>query len=198
MRQHSNHPHRGRHHGGRRFAREAEPGESRGHRHGHGHGPGPGHRRSPLGRFFEHGDLRLLVLHLIADRPRHGYELIRAIEELASGAYAPSPGVIYPTLTLLEEMGLVAVSPGEGPRKIHAITAEGEAHLAANQRPLQAILARIAEAGPGTGLAPQIVRAMENLKTALRLRLSRGGLDDAQLRAIAAAIDAAALAVEAA
>jgi hypothetical protein len=63
-----------------------------------------------LGRFFAHGDLRLVILHLIAEKPRHGYEIIKAIEEQVAGAYSPSPGVIYPTLTLLEELGYVTVS----------------------------------------------------------------------------------------
>jgi DNA-binding PadR family transcriptional regulator len=67
-------------------------------RHGGGHG------RSGLRRFFAHGDLRLVILRLIAEKPRHGYEIIKAIEERVAGAYSPSPGVIYPTLTLLEEL----------------------------------------------------------------------------------------------
>ena len=72
-------------------------------RHGHG-------GRSGLGRFFAHGDLRLVILHLIAEKPRHGYEIIKAIEEQVGGAYSPSPGVIYPTLTLLEEIGYQLVA----------------------------------------------------------------------------------------
>src|SRR5262245_41920153 len=84
----------------RRHAR----GEHRHHRHG---------SRS-LGRFFAHGDLRLVILDLIAEKPRHGYEIIKAIEEQVAGAYSPSPGVIYPTLTLLEELGYVTVAEAEG------------------------------------------------------------------------------------
>ena len=83
---------------GRRFSREehGRDGLHLGHsRHGR-HGRGGG-----LGRFFAHGDLRLVILHLIAEKPRHGYEIIKAIEEQVAGAYSPSPGVIYPTLTLL-------------------------------------------------------------------------------------------------
>jgi DNA-binding PadR family transcriptional regulator len=187
--------------GMRRFAREPDGGHGPGHGHGphsddrHGRHRRHGSGRGGLGRFFEHGDLRLLVLHLIAERPRHGYEIIKAIEEQASGAYTPSPGVIYPTLSLLEETGMITVQ-ADGARKTHAITEEGAAHLAANAPGLDAILARIAESGPGRGLAPQILRAMENLKLALRLRLSRGAPDETQLRLIAAAIDAAAVAVE--
>jgi DNA-binding PadR family transcriptional regulator len=151
-----------------------------------------------LGRFFAHGDLRLVILHLIAEKPRHGYEIIKEIEEQVAGAYSPSPGVIYPTLTLLEELGYVTVSTGDGAKKLHAITAEGRAYLAANRRAVDALLARMAETSlaRGGGTAPQIPRAMENLKLALRLRLSRGPLSEEQINATAAAIDAAAIGVE--
>ncbi len=169
-------PHGGRHHG-------------EGHRHGRP-GGGRGHR------LLEHGDLRLLVLALIAEAPRHGYDIIKAIEERAGGAYTPSPGVVYPTLTLLEEIGHIAISSEAGPRKLYAITPEGQAWLDANQPAASAILARLSEHGAEGGLSPQILRAMENLKLALRLRLRRGRLEQADVAAIAAAIDAAAVAVE--
>jgi PadR family transcriptional regulator len=85
-----------------RFARREHRHEDPqfGHRR-HGHGS----RSAGLGRFFAQGDLRLVILHLIAERPRHGYEIIKEIEDQVGGAYSPSPGVIYPTLTLLEELG---------------------------------------------------------------------------------------------
>ena len=174
---------------GRRFAR-GEHGRD-GSRLGGG--------RSGLGRFFAHGDLRLVILHLIAEKPRHGYEIIKAIEERVAGAYSPSPGVIYPTLTLLEELGYVTVSTAdEGGRKLHAITAQGSTFLEANRPALEALLARMDEASRahGGGPAPQILRAMENLKLALRLRLARGPLRAEQADAVAAALDAAAVSVE--
>jgi DNA-binding PadR family transcriptional regulator len=191
----------GRPHGGhgRRFARGGHGPDflSSGHgRHGRG---GAGGGRSGLGRFFAHGDLRLVVLHLIAEKPRHGYEIIKAIEQRAGGAYSPSPGVIYPTLTLLEELGHVTVgTAAEGNRKLHEITPEGLAFLDANRPALDVLLARMDEAGRarGGGPAPQVVRAMENLKLALRLRLERAPLTPAQADAIAAALDAAATGVE--
>lgn len=163
-----------------------------------------GHRRhgggrSGLGRFFAHGDLRLVILHLIAEKPRHGYEIIKAIEERVAGAYSPSPGVIYPTLTLLEELGWVTVSAsGEGARKLHAVTEAGRSFLDANRPALDALLARMDEAARthGDGPPPEVVRAMENLRLALRLRLSRGPLSNAQADALAAALDAAATSVE--
>ena len=182
-------------HRGRRFdrAEQNHDGQHLGHnRHGR-QGRGGG-----LGRFFAHGDLRLVILHLIAEKPRHGYEIIKAIEEQVAGAYSPSPGVIYPTLTHLEELGYVTVSTGDGAKKLHEITAEGRAFLDANRRAVDALLARMAETSRarGGGPAPQILRAMENLKLALRLRLSRGALSDEQINAVAAAIDAAATGVE--
>jgi DNA-binding PadR family transcriptional regulator len=205
---HSHHPHG--HHGlrdeTRRFARgllgrlrhgEPSPGHAPGDTAGEGR-QGHHHRggRFRLARLFEHGDLRLVILQLIADKPRHGYELIKAIEDLAGGAYAPSPGVVYPTLTLLEELGFVSVTAGEGPRKLHSITEAGTAHLAANKPGLDAILARVAELTPSGGPPLPVIRAMENLKLALRLRMSRGALSADEVQAIAAAIDAAAEAVE--
>src|SRR3954453_3368735 len=80
-------------------------------------------------RMFESGELRLVLLKLIADEPRHGYDLIRAIEEMTGGEYAPSPGVVYPTLTLLQDMGLFEEAPGEGPRKSFQVTEEGRSYL---------------------------------------------------------------------
>ena len=180
----------------RRFAHGETPGESRRQTDHDEHHRGRGGRGGRVGRFFEHGDLRLVVLQLIADRPRHGYDIIKAVEELAGGAYSPSPGVIYPTLTLLEEVGHITVTPGDGARKLHTITPDGLAQLAANRTSVEAIFARIADSGPTGGPAPQILRAMGNLKLALRLRLSRDRLGEAELRTIAAAIDAAAAAVE--
>jgi DNA-binding PadR family transcriptional regulator len=147
-------------------------------------------------RVFDHGELRLVMLHLIAARPRHGYDIIKAIEERLGGAYAPSPGVVYPTLTLLEEQGHLRALPSEDGKKQFAITPVGEAHLAENRAAVDRALARMDEAGAALGPAPQIVRAMENLKLALRMRMARGPLSDDQASAVAAAIDAAATAVE--
>ncbi|MBV9749731.1 MAG: PadR family transcriptional regulator [Acetobacteraceae bacterium] len=198
------HPHHEHGHG-RRFARgeHGPDGQHFGQHFGHHFGPGRHDRfgrggRAGLGRFFAHGDLRLVILHLIAEKPRHGYEIIKAIEERVAGAYSPSPGVIYPTLTLLEELGYVTVSTGEGAKKLHAITPEGRAFLDTNRAAVDALLARMDEAVRvhGGGPAPQVVRAMENLKLALRLRLSRGPLSDEQANTVAAALDAAATSVE--
>ncbi len=161
---------------------------------GHRHGRGGGGRR---GRIFDQGELRLVILQLIAEKPRHGYEIIKAIEEKLAGSYSPSPGVIYPTLTLLEELGYATVTESDG-KKLHTITEQGSAYLDANRASVDAAFARMAEArsAHGGGAAPPIIRAMENLGLALRLRLVRGPLTEEQNRAIAAVIDAAAIAVE--
>jgi DNA-binding PadR family transcriptional regulator len=184
---------------GRRFARpEHDQGPDHehdgGHRHGYGrHRHGFGGRHRP----FDHGELRLLALAMISAEPRHGYELMKGIEERLGGTYSPSPGVIYPTLAWLEDMGFVALVVAEAGRKRYRITAEGEAFLAANRPALEALEARLGGAGEGrSGVPAPVVRAMENLKLALRLRLRRGPLEPAAAEAIAAALDAAALAVE--
>jgi DNA-binding PadR family transcriptional regulator len=149
------------------------------------------------GRVFDHGDLRLVVLALIGEAPRHGYEIIKAIEERVAGSYSPSPGVIYPTLTMLQDLGQVT-SEEQGGKKLYTISDEGKRYLEANKPAVEAVLARMAEvhARHGGGLAPQILRAMENLKMALRLRLSRGPLDEKQLQAVTTALDTAAQHIE--
>jgi DNA-binding PadR family transcriptional regulator len=196
---------RSHHDHGKRFAREeGNAGRKEGDREGrHGgrgrHGGGPGHDPArALRRFFAHGDLRLVILSLIAEKPRHGYEIIKEIEERVAGAYSPSPGVIYPTLTLLEELGYVSVTLGEGGRRAHAITDAGRSFLAANGPAVEALFARMAEASQTRGgeAAPEIRSAMENLQRALRMRLSRGPLDRDQVTAITTVLDAAAISIE--
>ncbi len=181
-------PHEEHHHGGRRFMRGAH-----GHER-HERGEHPFARGGRLARLLEHGDLKMLVLHLINEKPRHGYEIIKAIEDLAGGAYAPSPGVVYPTLTLLEEIGQVE-STMEGSRKSFAITPAGAEVLAENKGAVEAILARIAASQPREQALP-VIRAMENLKTALRLKLGGRATSADAARKIADALDAAARQIE--
>lgn len=165
--------------------------------HGHEHGGRGFGRGGRGGRFFDQGDLRLVILAMLAQQPSHGYELIKRIEERLGGAYVPSPGVVYPTLTLLEEMGYATLQSSEGPKKLYAATPEGLAYLEQNQASVDALFARIDGAGEGRGnFAPRIMRAMGNVKMALRLRLSQGPLTSEQVDKIAAALDAAALEIE--
>jgi DNA-binding PadR family transcriptional regulator len=164
-----------------------------------GDGPeGWGGRRGRRGRMFESGELRLVLLKLIADEPRHGYDLIRAIEDLTGGEYAPSPGVIYPTLTLLQDMGLIEEAAGEGPRKPVQVTDEGRNHLEEREEEVEALLERLRDLAPreGSGAGPAIGRAVKNLMTALRHRIGRDGLDDDLLHEIAGILDEAAQKIE--
>ncbi len=183
---------------GERLGRMVEEALGHRHAHGHDHGRGFGRHRGGFGRFFEQGDLRLVILGLIAEKPRHGYEIIKAIEERASGAYTPSPGVIYPTLTMLEEQGFIRPTASEGAKRQYEITEEGTAYLNANKAQVDALFAKLGGVGAeqGGGLSPQILRARENLKLAMRMRLSRGTLTEAQATAIAAALDLAATTIE--
>ena len=142
-------------------------------------------------RMFDGGELRLVLLKLIADEPRHGYDLIRAIEEMTGGAYAPSPGIVYPTLTLLDEMNQIAEQQSEGAKKRFAATDEGRAQLAENAEQVDALIARLTELGAHrqrSDRAP-IRRAMRNLRTVLQNRLEAGDLSDDAAHAVAAMID---------
>jgi len=146
---------------------------------------------------FDHGELRLVVLALISERPRHGYEIIKAIEERVAGTYTPSPGVIYPTLTMLEELGHASLTEADG-KKLYAVTPEGTAYLETHKAAVDSALQRMASVNTahGGGPAPEILRARQNLKLALRLREARGPLTQEQVRTITAALDAAAIAIE--
>jgi DNA-binding PadR family transcriptional regulator len=182
-----------------RWARGGDRGEHFGRGFGGGrHGGWGAHRHGGGRRLFEQGDLRFLVLSLIAEKPRHGYELIKEIEERTGGAYAPSPGVVYPLLTMLEEMGQVSLTAEGGGKKLYAITAEGTADLEANKETLDHIKAHVdgvRERSVG-GRSPQIMRAIQNFRMALHLRMERGAVTDEKAQAIAAVIDQAAQAIE--
>jgi DNA-binding PadR family transcriptional regulator len=149
-------------------------------------------------RIFTGDELRLVLLALIADQPRHGYDLIREIEERTGGAYAPSPGVVYPTLTLLADMDHIAEQAAEGAKKLYAITVTGQAHLDENAEQVALLMGRLAELGTQreqSGRSP-VRRAMGNLKMAVMQRLGDGDADQETLDAIVDIIDAAARKVE--
>src|SRR6476646_2215531 len=103
--------------------------------------------KARAGRVFEQGDLKYVILRLLAEKPRHGYEIIKELEERVGGAYSPSPGTVYPTLTMLEDLGYARATPEEGSRKIYEITDEGRKYLADNSRTVDDIFERIAEIG---------------------------------------------------
>ena len=155
-----------------------------------------GGRRSR--RMFESGELRLVLLKLIADEPRHGYDLIRAIEDLTGGEYAPSPGVVYPTLTLLQDMGLIEEAPGEGPRKPFQVTDEGRAHLEEKADEVEALFDRLREFAPKESHhgGATIGRGIQNLMAAVRNRVSRVGWDEELTHEITSILDEAAQRIE--
>ena len=171
--------------------------------HGRGGFDGSGDDGRPHGRgrrMFEGGELRLVLLKMIADAPRHGYELIKAIEELTGGAYAPSPGLVYPSLTMLGEMGLIEEQASEGARKRFAATPEGIAHVAEKAAEIEAVMARLAALDhEGNRVAWNrlpIRRAMGNLKVALADRLGRGEFSEQTLHDVVALIDEVAQKIE--
>jgi DNA-binding PadR family transcriptional regulator len=139
-------------------------------------GPGGG---GPRGRMFGHGDLKYVLLSLLAEKPRHGYEIIRDLEERSGGFYSPSPGTVYPTLTLLEDMGYARSTSEEGSsRKVYEITDEGRRYLEENRSVVDEIFGRVNDAGsfvfgsPVTVLGP----AFANLgRAALRAAIKHQG-----------------------
>jgi DNA-binding PadR family transcriptional regulator len=157
-------------------------------RHG-GHGPGGlgGGDIFRIGRMFAQGDLKLVVLALVAEQPRHGYEIIKVIEEKTSGIYSPSPGIVYPTLTFLEESGYLTAE-SEGAKKLYRITPEGEAYLKPNRDLVETIMDRLEAFGRRAAKMrrafgfdgdkdhlPQVVdAAFSNLREAAAKRLEAG------------------------
>ena len=152
---------------------------------GAGPGGGGGSEWFRIGRMLAHGDLKLLALALIAEQPRHGYELIKLIEEKTGGWYSPSPGVVYPTLTFLEEAGYVTAE-NEGAKKRYTITEEGRVYLEANRDIADMVLERLAAIGEKLARrrrywsgqdeenesVPQLVgAALDNLRAAAAKRL---------------------------
>ena len=166
------------------------------HREGHfGGGRGRGGARR---RIFVGTSLRLILLRLIEQQPRHGYELIGEIEELSGGAYAPSPGLLYPMLSMLSAMMLIEEIASEGSRKQFRITEAGSAHLVENQEAVEHAfeqLRGLASDAKNADHTP-IARALENLNSVLRHRLSREGTSVSSVHDAAALIDEAAQKIE--
>ena len=168
----------------------------RGGRGGRGeHGGRGGGRRE---RLFESGDLKVLILHLLQQQePRHGYEIIKAIGQLAGDDYSPSPGAIYPTLTFLEETGSIAIVDPQDARKRYVITDEGRKELAEQAATVERTLKRLQvhQMRSREQRPAELVRATENLRTSLRLKLGDAGAnaDRELLEKIATILDRAAV-----
>ncbi len=161
-------------------------------------GWGGGHRRRDRKRMFEGGELRLVLLKLIADQPRHGYELIKAVEELTDGDYAPSPGIVYPTLTMLEDMGLIREQKSKDSKKVFEATDDGRAHLEENGDEVDELIERLEGHGHSRrhGQRPEIGRAIGNLMSALRNRVAQDGWNEELLNEVIDVLDDAARRIE--
>jgi len=127
----------GRHHGGRGFGHFGK---------GFMDGGDMGGRAFGMGRKLASVDLQLLILGLLAEKPRHGYEIIKALDERSKGFYVPSPGMVYPALTYLEEIGHATVE-AEGSRKLYRITDAGKEHLESNRGSVDALFAQFGRVG---------------------------------------------------
>jgi len=192
-----------------------------GHR-GHGHGPwryeraergfggrwrGWGERFGGRGgfergfggreRLFEAGDLKIVILKLLSEQPSYGYQLMKTVEERLAGGYTPSAGVIYPTLTMLEEEGLASATV-ENNKKVYSVTDEGKEYLKAHEARAKELFERIEEAGKHfeRGRAPELLRAFQDLGQAVRTRCSRSNMTPKLLKEIADVIHGAAKAID--
>src|SRR5258708_38283652 len=159
----------------------------------HGGGMNPDDMRA--GRMLAQGDLRLIARSFIAQEPRHGYEIIKLVEEKTADWYSPSPGIVYPTLTYLEEAGDVTATT-EGAKKLYAITPEGRAYLDANRDLVDTVLDRLTalgerinrwrrsergERGNRRNLPPLVEAAFDHLRETVGKRLEGDADDEARL-----------------
>lgn len=158
-------------------------------------------RGGPFGggsRVFDQGDLKFVILRLLDEKPRHGYEIIKDIEERFGGMYSPSPGTVYPTLTMLEDLGYARAKPEESGKKIYEITDEGRAYLAENQPLIDDIFSRIAEFAQSIFGEPMmdVHRGMKDLGRAIYVSQNKQRTPE-QIRKIKEILDRAAKEVEA-
>lgn len=154
--------------------------------------------RSRKRRMFGQGELRLALLALLREEPRHGYELIKAIEELTGGEYAPSPGVVYPTLQMLEDEGLISEAEAEGSRKPFEVTESGIAELDSRADEVDELMERLSHGSRKRQRvrSPDLFRAMGNLASVLKNRAKEGRLDKATIDQIVDIIDEVAKRIE--
>lgn len=155
-------------------------------------------RRKRREKMLDASDIRLLIMHFISQGAAHGYELIKSIEELSKGEYSPSPGIIYPNLTLLEEMDCIQAINPQAARKAFRLAAGGERLLHEQQTSLKAIIARLSSMAVlvNNRSLPEMERAIHNMKMALNTRLSQPELAQQTLYDIIDALDEAAKKIE--
>jgi DNA-binding PadR family transcriptional regulator len=146
---------------------------------------------------FDQGHLKYVILQLLEEKPRHGYEIIKEIEDRFSGAYSPSPGTVYPTLTLLEDLGYARAKPEEGGKKIYEITDEGRAHLAENKPLIDDIFSKIEEFAQSIFGEPMmdVNRGLKNVASAI-YGSKRAGRSAEQVRKIKEILDRAATEID--
>ncbi|MEI2264604.1 PadR family transcriptional regulator [Erwinia sp. CGal63] len=157
-----------------------------------------GGRRKRREKMLDASDIRLLMLHFISQGAAHGYELIKSIEELSKGEYSPSPGIIYPNLTLLEEIACIESRDPQAARKAYSLTAEGERQLQQGQAALELIVSRLGSMAilVNNRSIPEVERAINNMRMALNMRLSQADLPAQTLHDIIDALDEAARKIE--
>lgn len=203
----------------RRFTGRGGWGEGREERHGRRGGPGfsgadfgergfggsgfggPGHRgfwrgfgRGGRERLFDGGDIKLVILKLLSEEPSYGYQLMKTMEERLAGGYTPSAGVIYPTLTMLEEEGLISAATSEGNKKVYSVTGQGLEFLETNKERIGGLFMRLEEAGEEfrRGRSPEMMKAFMNLRGAIGARLVRGNATPEQIQRLAEIVNRAA------
>jgi DNA-binding PadR family transcriptional regulator len=194
-------------HGGQHFAGRQEFCGPRG---GYGSGyesirgggfemPGGGFGRGGHGRerMFDAGEIRLVILRLLSSEPSYGYQLIKTMEARLGGGYTPSAGVVYPTLTMLEEEGLIAASETSG-KKVYSVTEEGLKYLEENKERVGQLFERLEETGRGfrRGRSPELMKAFMDLRGAVTSKVWRRNATPEQIKKVAEAIHAAAKVID--
>ncbi|MGP6466722.1 PadR family transcriptional regulator [Pantoea agglomerans] len=151
-------------------------------------------RRKRREKMLEASEIRLLMLHFLAQNAAHGYELIKSVEELSKGEYSPSPGIIYPNLTLLEEMEAIQVVDAQATRKAYRLTASGEAQLAENRETVTSLITRLSTLAilVNNRSIPAVEQAIHGLKVALNRRLAQEDISEAALQTLIKALHDAA------
>ena len=157
-----------------------------------------GGARGGRGRVFEQGDLKYVILRMLEEKPRHGYEIIKELEDRFGGAYSPSPGTVYPTLTMLEDIGYARASTDEGGRKVYSITDEGRAYLAEHSATVDSIFDRIAKFVEGFFDEPmmELNHSMRRLGRAAYSRATRNLSDAERMKRIREILDRASAEIE--
>jgi DNA-binding PadR family transcriptional regulator len=157
-----------------------------------------GHGFGGRERLFDSGELKLVILKLLDEQPSYGYQLMKTMEERLAGGYTPSAGVIYPTLTLLEEEGLASATMSEGNKKVYSLTDEGRRFVEANKERIGEVFERIEAVGERfeRRRSPELMEAFANLRHAVMGRMWRRNITPEQVKKIAEALNAAARVIE--